>query len=97
MKPRDPKRTGEKGYIKDPANQTWDEQVGFSVGIKQKDLYENHIIIDIDGQKVIKNTMKDNVDWSQLMNYFLSNYETQLLGFLKRTGGSPDEMENPVS
>lgn len=86
-KPRDPSKTHIKGYMTDPANVRYDELVGFSVGLKNKD-YDNQIIIDIDGQKVVKNTMNENNDWSQLMNYFMGAYEKQLLDFMKRSGGT---------
>lgn len=88
-KPKDPSKTHIKGYMANPDNVRYDEAVGFSVGLKKRD-YDNNIIIDIDGQKVLKNTMNENSDWSQLMDYFLKNYEDQLLRFLKQTGGVAD-------
>jgi hypothetical protein len=86
-KPRDPTKTHIKGYMTDPKNVRYDEVVGFSVGLKNKD-QDNQIIIDIDGQTVVKNSMNDNSDWSQLMNYFMGAYEKQLLDFMRRTGGT---------
>lgn len=92
MKPRDPTKTHVKGYISDPANQKFDEVVGFTVGLQNRDHVENQIIIDIDGQKVIKNTMSDNQDWSQLMDYFMNGYEKQLITFMKQTGGIQEDL-----
>ena len=89
-KPRDPTKTHIKGYMTNPENVRYDEVVGFSVGLKKKD-QDNQIIIDIDGQKVIKNSMNENNDWSQLMNYFLGAYEKQLLDFMRKTGGIATE------
>lgn len=85
LKPKDASKTNIKGYISDPNNQKWDEVVGFSIGLKTKDEINNRIILDIDDQVVVKNTMNENYDWAQLMNYFVKNYEQQLLTFLKRT------------
>ena len=90
-KPRDPTKTHIKGYMTDPANIRYDELVGFSVGLKNKD-HDNQIIIDIDGQKIIKNSMNENNDWSQLMNYFLGAYEKQLLDFMRKTGGIAEQI-----
>jgi hypothetical protein len=87
QRPRDPKKTHIKGYIKDPANMQWDEIVGFSVGLKSKDQLNSRIVIDIDGQKIIKNTVNDNDNWAQLMDYYLKNYKDQVVEFLQRTGG----------
>jgi hypothetical protein len=89
-KPRDPSKTHIKGYMSNPENVRYDELVGFSVGLKKKD-QDNQIILDIDGQKVIKNSMNENTDWSQLMNYFLGAYEKQLLDFMRKTGGVATE------
>lgn len=94
QKPRDPSKTHIKGYVKDPANMRWDEAVVFSVGLKNKDEERSQIIIDIDGQTVLKNTMSDNKDWTQLMNYFLGAYEKQLLDFMRKTGGTLKTPEN---
>lgn len=86
LKPRDRSKTSARGYISDPQNQKWDEVVGFAVGLKSKDKINNRIILDIDGQVVVKNTMNDNQDWAQLMDYFIKNYERQLVAFLTKTG-----------
>ena len=94
-KPRNPKRTHEKGYMSDPNNVMHDEIVGFSVGLKNKDLIRNRIVIDIDGQRVVHNSMGNNADWVQIMDYFMGAYERQILEFLKRTGGAPKN-ENSV-
>lgn len=91
QKPRDPHKTHIKGYVKDPANMRWDEAVGFSVGLKHKDEIRSQIVIDIDGQVVLKNTMSENMDWGQLMDYFLKAYEKQLLDFMRKTGAVQTE------
>lgn len=95
-KPREPNKTHIKGYMTDPANIRYDEVVGFTVGLKKKD-YDNNIILDIDGQKVIKNTMNENNDWSQLMNYFMGAYERQLLDFMRRTGGVAEPADSTTA
>lgn len=86
MKPRDPSMTHVKGYLNDKKNQKFDEIVGFSVGLRGKDLQESSIILDLDGQKVVKNTISDG-DWVQLVNYFMQAYEKELISFMKKTGG----------
>lgn len=87
MKPRDPHMTSVKGYLNDPKNQKFDEIVGFSVGLKPKDLANNQIILDIDGQTVVKNLISKEADWVQLINYFMQAYEADLMNFMRRTGG----------
>ena len=87
QKPRDKSKTHLKGYMSDPANLQWDEIVGFSLGLKNRDKQEAWIIVDIDGQRVVKNRTSDNTDWAQVMDYFLKNYGQQVTDFLKKTGG----------
>lgn len=87
MKPKDKTKTKTKGYMNDPANQSWDEVVRFSVGLSTKDEINNRIVIDIDGQTVVKNNINENNDWSQLMNYVWGNYQDQITHFLSKTGG----------
>lgn len=88
-KPRDPSKTHVKGYMSNPENVRYDEIVGFSVGLKSKDELAARIILDIDGQRVVKNAMNDNDDWTALMSYFMENYEQQIMDFLRKTGGGP--------
>lgn len=88
-KPRDPSKTHIKGYMTNPDNIRYDEVVGFSLGLKSKDELAARIILDIDGQKVVKNAMNENTNWAQLMDYFMKNYEQQIMDFLRSTGGSP--------
>lgn len=85
-KPRDPNKTHIKGYMSNKDNVRYDEIVGFTVGLKKRD-YDNNIIVDIDGQKIIKNSINEDADWAQIMNYFMTNYEKQLLSFMQKTGG----------
>lgn len=87
QKPRDPTKTHIKGYVADPANMRWDEVVGFSVGLKKRDERDSRIVIDIDGQTVVKNNISDNTNWAQLMDYFMKAYEQQIVDFMRRTGG----------
>lgn len=87
QKPRDPKKTHLKGYLSNPANLQWDEVVGFSLGLKHRDEREAWVILDIDGQKVVKNRTSDSTDWAQLMDYFMKNYSQQIIDFMRRTGG----------
>lgn len=88
QRPRDPTKTHIKGYVSNPANMKWDEIVGFSVGLKRRDERDARIVIDIDGQKVVKNNISDNTNWAQLMDYFMKGYEQQIVDFMRRTGGS---------
>ena len=87
IKPRDPHMTHVKGYLNDPKNQKFDEIVGFSVGIKPRDIQNSDIVLDIDGQQIVKNRMTKDAEWVQLIDYFMQAYEADFLNFMRRTGG----------
>lgn len=95
MKPRDPSMTHVKGYMSDPKNIRWDEQISFSTGLKSKDQLNHNIILDIDGKDVVKNSMGNVTDWEPLWNYFYSNFTQEIMDYIVRTGGLRVDQQNP--
>lgn len=73
-KPRDPRRTHIPGYMKDPANIQYDEQVQISTKIRNKDIQTAKIIIDLSNRVVQKNNFNDNKDFNELFKYFFKGY-----------------------
>lgn len=74
-KPRNPHMTHIKGYMKDPANIQYDEQVGFTLGLKTKDQIKAGVILNLSKKSVLKNTY-DNTqkDFDTMFKYFLESY-----------------------
>ena len=56
--PKDPKRTAQPGYMKDPENIHYDEQVYISRGLRSKDL-QNQVVLNLTEQKIVKNIDKN--------------------------------------
>ena len=83
-RPRDPKRTSEKEYMADPKNFQFDEQVTFATKIKDKDMIENWIILDLDTKEVIKARF-DHEKPEQVYEYFYSAYKDNIDQFLEST------------
>lgn len=73
-KPRDPRRTHVPGYMKDPANVRYDEQVQVSNRLRQQDLITAKIIINLSDKKVEQNSFNGNKDFNELFKYFFKGY-----------------------
>jgi fructose-specific phosphotransferase system component IIB len=73
-KPRDPRRTHIPGYMKDPANVRYDEQVQVSNRLRQQDLITAKIIINLSDKKVEQNSFNGNKDFNELFKYFFKGY-----------------------
>jgi hypothetical protein len=76
-RPRDPKRTTEAGYINQNENFFWDESINFVLKVKDKDIRENNVVLDIFNQKLVKCSVGDMVgsDYDTVFAYFYKNYQ----------------------
>jgi hypothetical protein len=77
IKPRDPRRTKEKGYMQDPANHQYDERIEFTRGLSSKDQMYAGVILNLNKKTVIANRYdysKQNSDFDKLFKYFLEGY-----------------------
>ena len=73
-KPRDPRRTHVPGYMKDPANYQYDEQVQISARLRNKDITTAKIIMNLSTKTVDKNSFNSNKDFNELFKYFFKGY-----------------------
>lgn len=74
MRPRNPRMTHVAGYMKNPENIQWDEQVEVSVKLRQKDRNMAKIIINLSTKQVEANRFNDNRDFNELFKYFFKGY-----------------------
>jgi hypothetical protein len=72
-KPRDPRKTHIPGYMKDPANHQYDEQVAIQTKLKTNDVNAK-IIMNLGEKKVESNKFNDNRDFNELFKYFFKGY-----------------------
>jgi len=75
LKPKDPSKTGIKGYIKDPANHRYDERIEFTRGLNPKDQQYAGVILNLAKKTVVSNRFgayEGNFD--KLFKYFLEGY-----------------------
>lgn len=73
-RPKDPKRTKEKGYMKDPVNFDYDESINITRGLKNKDVINARVILNLNQQQVTKNTFNDNNDFPTLLAHYQEGY-----------------------
>lgn len=74
QRPRDPKKTYIKGYITDPNNMIWDENVEISHGLGSKDRQHAQVVLDFTEKKVIANKFNQERDFDKLFKYYFEGY-----------------------
>ena len=74
IKPKDPRRTKEAGYINDPANFDYDESINITRGLKTRDELNARVILNLSAQTVTKNRFNDNTDFPSLLAHYQEGY-----------------------
>lgn len=78
QRPRNPKMTHIKGYIKDPANLRWDEAFTITRGVKKRD-QNAQILLDLTDKRVEKDSFGSERSFDDIFYYFFVNYHKQLV------------------
>ncbi len=73
-KPKNPAKTHIPGYMKDPANIRYDEQVQISLKLRPNDINMAKVIINLSEKNVEKNSFNNNKDFNELFKYFFKGY-----------------------
>ena len=73
-KPKNPEKTHIRGYMKDPANVRYDEQVHISTRLRPKDLTSAKIIMNLSDKIVQVNNFNHNKNFNELFKYFFKGY-----------------------
>ena len=71
--PKDPKQTAKAGYMLNPENIHYEEQVYIARGLKDKDL-KNQVILNLIEQKIVKNTFKSGATFEEAFTHFYEGY-----------------------
>ena len=74
IKPKDPKRTKEAGYMGDTNNFDYDESINITRGLKLRDQLNAKVILDLTDQKVVKNGFNSNKDFPSLLAHYQEGY-----------------------
>lgn len=73
-RPKNPKMTHVPGYMKDPANHQYDEQVQVSTRLRPKDITGAKIIMNLSEKQVQTNSFNGNKNFDELFKYFFKGY-----------------------
>lgn len=73
-KPKDSRKTHVPGYMKDPANIRYDEQVQVSTRLRRQDLVTAKVIMNLSDKKVEQNSFNGNKNFDELFKYFFKGY-----------------------
>lgn len=90
-RPKNRKMTSVKGYMKDPDNIAWDEQVGITLGIKERDMNTAKIVLNITDQKIERNGFQTDKSFMELFEYFYNASPKELGQQLRSVGISVAE------
>jgi len=74
LKPKDPKRTKEAGYMTNLDNVDYDESINITRGLKPKDSLGAKVILNLSQQQVTKNGWNDNQDFPGLLAHYQEGY-----------------------
>lgn len=73
-RPKNPRMTHIPGYMKDPANHQYDEQVQISTRLRKQDLVSAKIIVNLSTKVVEQNSFNNNKNFNELFKYFFKGY-----------------------
>ena len=71
--PKDPRQTAKPGYMTNPENIQYDEQVYISRGLRDKDL-KNQVVLNLTEEKIVKNNFNPNSNFEELLVHFVDGY-----------------------
>jgi len=75
--PKDPKRTAQPGYMSNPDNIHYEEQVYLARGLKQKDL-QNQVVLNLTEQKIVKNNFNPGKNFEEIFTHYYEAYPTYI-------------------
>ena len=70
--------TGTKGWMDNPDNVAWDEQISITLKLKNKDLSTAKVILDLSNQTVYRNGWKTEKSFNELFEHFYTGYQKYL-------------------
>ena len=71
--PKDPRRTATPGYMKNPENIQYDEQVYIARGLRDKDL-KNQVVLNLTEDKIVKNNFNPGKNFEEIFTHYYDSY-----------------------
>jgi hypothetical protein len=84
QKPRERVKTQIPGWMKNADNISWDEQVALTRNLKNRDITQSKVILDLVNQQVIKNGWNDRTNFDELYQYYERSYPQYTRDIMKQ-------------
>lgn len=102
QRPKDPSMTRFADYMKDPDNMQWDEEVQVANKVRDKDMTQAQVILNLMEGIVVRNSFNENREFKSLFKYFYEGYEQYIQDAVKAINPNltlvvPEEQELPVA
>jgi hypothetical protein len=68
-RPKNPRLTSQPGYMSDPDNITWDEQVFITRGFRDRYM-QNTVVMDLTEERVLKNSFTPGKTFDELFAHY---------------------------
>lgn len=81
-KPKDPKMTKVKGYMKDPNNLSYDERIEFTKGLHGKDRQYAGVVLNLQTKTVVYNRFGSQKTFDEFFKYFLEAYPQYVINVM---------------
>jgi hypothetical protein len=72
-RPKDPRQTAKAGYMTNPDNIEYEEQVYITRGLRDKDT-QNHVVLNLTEEKIVKNTFNTGVSFEEILAHYVEGY-----------------------
>lgn len=94
-KPKQPNKSIVKGYINNKENFNYEEKVAFSKKLKNSDISNASVILDLFNQKLIQNNINPSATFSDTLSYYYSNYSDHFkkLGLIVEKNDEPKDVQ----
>jgi hypothetical protein len=73
-KPKNKQQTSQKGYMSNPDNVQYNEQVTIVRGLKSRDYQYQQVILNLTEEKIVKNTYNTGITFEESFKYFYDGY-----------------------
>ena len=97
MKPKDPKRTKEPGYMTNLDNVDYTESINITRGLKSRDQQTANVILNMSKQTVVANRFNDNKDFPSLLAHYQESYPQYINPLLAMIYPEDVKVEEPVT
>jgi len=84
--PKDPRQTAKPGYMTNPENIHYDEQVYISRGLRDKDL-KNQVVLNLTEEKIVKNNFNSGKTFEEVFTHFYEGYAEYINDCINQING----------